>query len=432
MKRLKKILKWMGIVLGALIAILLIANAWFVWTTDAQLEKQLAAIRAAGDPLTLAELKPKPIPPEKNAATYLRQAEPDVTAIENEIERWIDAEKQPELRWYLEEKQPMPEKMRKAMNAIYAAHPKVIELLQQAADCPDYDAQLNYSLPAEQFMSQTNLIMQLRGDARVLMYRSRLLEIDGNYDEAVRMSLTLFRLSRHFDRNPMLVNHLVALTVRGMAVAAANLAFQSGSVSKETRQALDAELAIQERTDGFAWALKSERAFLLDLFPTRVPARNFWLGRGIWNMQESACLELFPMLIAKASASNTYRDFERMTDGKQSGFASLLLPGLKASYQVTVRTRAMIRCLRVVNALQTHVAAGSDKIPKLTELGLPTETTTDPFTGEPLHVKKLPQGWLVYSVGSNFQDDGGKIRDFRDVGIGPPIPTAKPAKPAKK
>ena len=32
---------------------------------------------------------------------------------------------------------------------------------------------------------------------------------------------------------------------------------------------------------------------------------------------------------------------------------------------------------------------GSDETPKLSELGLPIETTTDPFTGEPLHVKRL-------------------------------------------
>ena len=41
--------------------------------------------------------------------------------------------------------------------------------------------------------------------------------------------------------------------------------------------------------------------------------------------------------------------------------------------------RATIRSLRVLNALQTHVPAGSNEVPKLTELGLPAETTTDPF-----------------------------------------------------
>ena len=56
----------------------------------------------------------------------------------------------PELWQYFSEKQPMPEKMHKAMNAIYAAHPKVIGLLQKAAECPDYDAQLDYSVTPEE------------------------------------------------------------------------------------------------------------------------------------------------------------------------------------------------------------------------------------------------------------------------------------------
>ena len=77
---------------------------------------------------------------------------------------------------------------------------------------------------------------------------------------------------------------------------------------------------------------------------------------------------------------------------------------------------------------------GSNEIPKLTELGLPAETTTDPFNGEPLHVKKLPQGWLVYSVGPNVQDDGGKVDDPNngDVGVGPPLPMTKTDEPPKK
>ena len=81
MKRLKRILKWSGIVLGGLAAIGLVANAVFVWTTDTRLERQLAAIRAAGDPVRLADLARPPIPPEKNAATFLRRAKAGATRL---------------------------------------------------------------------------------------------------------------------------------------------------------------------------------------------------------------------------------------------------------------------------------------------------------------------------------------------------------------
>jgi hypothetical protein len=65
------------------------------------------------------------------------------------------------------------------------------------------------------------------------------------------------------------------------------------------------------------------------------------------------------------------------------------------------------------------VPPGSDRVQKLTDLGLPAEATIDPFNGEPLHVKKLPQGWMVYSVGSNCVDDGGKLDRKTDIGLGP-------------
>jgi hypothetical protein len=435
MKRLKKILKWTGVILCALVAIALIANAVFVWITDARLERQLAAIRAAGDPLTLAELEPKPIPPEQNAATYLAKAELEVTAIQNEIGQWIDAEKDRGLWLYFSEKHPMPRKMYVAVKAIYAAHPKVIDVLKQAADAPDYEAQLDYSLPPDQFMDRICSVIQgLRSDSRALQYRAPVLVLDGDCEEAVRTALAIFRLARRAERTPTLTGYLVAVTLQGMGVACANMALQAGPVSPEIRRALDAELAVQERMEGFAWAIKSDRAFGLDSF-RGFPLRGFWLySRGHWNRYESEYLDMMDAFLTLARNPRPYREMERSLQKVKANisqttgtFAGLLFPALQASHHAVTRTRAMIRCLRVLNALQSHVPAGSDVVPKLAELGLPAATTTDPFTGEPLHVKKLPQGWLVYSVGSNYKDDGGKLEHpmLSDVGVGPPLPAAK-------
>jgi hypothetical protein len=92
-------------------------------------------------------------------------------------------------------------------------------------------------------------------------------------------------------------------------------------------------------------------------------------------------------------------------------------------YDTTVRTQALARCLRVINALQARVPPGSDAVPKLSELGLPAEATTDPFTGKPLVVKKLADGWLVYSVGEDLEDSGGDVDSShgkpKDYGFGP-------------
>ena len=151
MKRLKGILKWSGIVLGGLVAIGLVANAGFVWTTNKQFEQRLAAIRAAGDPLTLGDLARPPIPPEKNAATYLRRAEAGMNSIHKEVRAvpdfWED----------YANKEPMPAEIQKVLRAAFLAHADVIPLLEQAAACPDYVAQINLTASAQELSS--NLVL---------------------------------------------------------------------------------------------------------------------------------------------------------------------------------------------------------------------------------------------------------------------------------
>ena len=431
MKRLKKILKWTGIVLGALVAIGLVANAWFVWTTDRRLERQLAAIRAAGEPLTLADLARKPIPPEQNAATYLRQAKAGVDAIYKEIwEHFKGGSKHIEWERF-EAEDPMSAKTQKTVKAIFAAYPNVIPLLQQASACPDYDAQLDYTLSPEQCLEKwLPGVDEIRSASRVPVWRARLLVAEGNYDEALRTALILFRLTRHCTRNPAVFGYVVAATVRRIAVDSANLVLQAGPVSTEVREALDAELARQDSPDGFARVLKSERAFGLDCFRNS-PFRNVWLfNRGRLNQWESKYLGIIEGFVELSGDQGSYRQAHQMIReinervSPTQGFpAASLFSAIEMAYNATLRTRADVRSLRLLNALQTHVPAGSDKVPKLSELGLPAETTIDPFNGEPLHVKRLPQGWLVYSVGRDLKDDGGDLEHYRDVGVGPPHPT---------
>ena len=82
----KKTLKRTGIILGSLIVVLLIANAIFVWRGNSTLQQRLQAIRNVGDPILLADLDREPLPPEKNAAVYYRQAEKGLEAIGRELD----------------------------------------------------------------------------------------------------------------------------------------------------------------------------------------------------------------------------------------------------------------------------------------------------------------------------------------------------------
>lgn len=490
----KKILKRIGIILGILAAILFAVNAYFVYTTDIRLEHQLAAIRAAGEPLSLIDLARIPIPPEKNADTYLRQAEPGVEAIcdllypdtkDPIVKKLADSVQSAVLKsrgnveipltnadleaiashedkeweesyggWNSNSnrlRSPMPQKLQKTLHAIFASHAEVIPLLEKAAACPDYDARLDYTLPPNKFMeieldqekirtsrSLHAVVSKMRSAVHVLSCRSLLYATDGNRDEAIRSALMIFRLARYCSHNPTSYAYLVSATISGIAADCADTALQAGPISNEVHRALEAELALQDCMDAYTWMLKSERAVFMTNFSTAIPGRNIWfIGRPFWNRQESECLDAYDTLLMLTKHSTPLCEAEKMMKRKHLGAASFiareLLNEFQIQYQVALRTPATIRSLRILNALQTHVSAGSNEVPRLTELGLPSEATTDPYTGSMMRVKRVPQGWLVYSLGPNFKDDGGKVEDpmYGDIGVGPPLPATKTNKPGK-
>ncbi len=395
MRRLKKILKWTGIVLAALVAIGLVANAWFVWSTDRRLEGQLAAIRAAGEPLTLAELAPKPIPPEQNAATYLRQAEAGLGAIEGAV--WVGDW----CRGWGEGHRISPEGA-KLVKAAFDAHPHVVRCWNKRPRVrtvtPSWTARAGSRRSRWRFSTCSTTIM----NANASWSCAYLLATEGKYDEAVRTSLQLMRLADHFQRDWYLLGTMTAVSSRLCAIGAANSALQAGSVSKEVREALDAELAELDRLelgDCLRRAIRSERAYGIALMAL-VRSPQFLARRsGILEPKRVS----IPGRMAKAAPTagrdghlpagraHCQRRLLGLLLGRVgNGQAWRFLGALRAVITIFTDSQGTVRSLRVLNALQTHVPPGSDKVPKLSELGLPAETTVNPFSGEPLHVKKNP------------------------------------------
>ena len=185
--------------------------------------------------------------------------------------------------------------------------------------------------------------------------------------------------------------------------------------------------------EGYNWALRSERAYTLSSV-REFPNSGFWLTRGVSNDLMLRFLDLYDLYLAKGSrpySQVVWRKVRRPMPGGRlnplGALVTLLEPSLVAMRDPTERTRAVSRSLRILNAIQVRVAPGSDLVPKLGELGLPVATTVDPYNGEPLHVKKLPEGWIVYSVGSNLVDDGGVLGGKTDIGVGPAVLRARGA-----
>src|SRR4029077_15561730 len=114
-------------------------------------------------------------------------------------------------------------------------------------------------------------------------------------------------------------------------------------------------------------------------------------------------------------------DYEKFRDEAKSWrhrVSSLVGPALEKVHVANLRSRALIRSLRVLNALQQQPDAAMAQ-PDLAKLGLPAEAIIDPFTGSPLLLRKVGNEWIIYSTGADLADNGGQIAEFKDIGIGP-------------
>lgn len=409
----KRMLIWMGVVALALWAILIVALSW----PSNRLERQIAAIRAAGDPVRLIDLAGEPVPPEQNGATYLRRAQKDADSLYKELTPLLEDGN-------IWERRPTEGELAKFASA-WDAYPDILPLLEQAAACEHYDAGLDYTVDPDKFIDKVlPQVSSFRSFMRILRARGMWQLAQGRRDDAMASSILSLRLGRQFGREPvMIVGHLIAIACRGYPFDVANRVLQDGPVSAASHEALEAELLLHDVTAAYVTSLKTERAFGMESYEM-IPSRNNWFVR-IWDKDESTYLEIMDGYIA--AAGQTYRDFlstrsslDAQLRSPRAPLAQLTLPAIQSVYEATVRTEAQIRCLRVLNVLVARDGEAEPGEVDPAKLGLPKDVTVDPYNGKHLVVKRVSGGWLVYSVGKNMKDDGGKFENVEDAGFGPP------------
>jgi hypothetical protein len=145
-----------------------------------------------------------------------------------------------------------------------------------------------------------------------------------------------------------------------------------------------------------------------------------WLLRG-W-LRENQAVDLGQMTaaveVAKLPLEKQIDKFSALEDGarrlRASSYpryvmANLLTPALAKIGEAYHRSRAEMRCAEAALAAEEYRLANGrwpDRLDELVPKLLPA-VPTDPFDGQPIRLKRLPDGVVVYSVGPDRTDDGG-------------------------
>ncbi len=426
MRTLLRVLKFAALGIVALISAglvwLAVANA----PANAQIEEQVAQVRAAGNPVTIADLAANPPALEANAATYLQRASEGTEAINREIHAvWQQEEARQE-----EQGQQVPESfdygatMIEAYRKALAAHPDVVPLLFQASECPEYFLDLNYKTESgtEFVADMLPKVQSSRAAIRVLNCRVILLLSEGKREDALNTSLAMLRLSNLFGQAPALVGQLVAIAIRNVSIRAGNRVLRDGPLPPEAYARLEAELARQDLLASYRNSLLTERAVGLAHFNDTRMLPYTGLPHG--KRDQASYLKVLDVIIANAERPYGDSDSKAALDKVLENAGAMtkgLRPAIEATNVAVTRNMAQVRCLRVLNAILSLPPEEQFDV-KRSDLDLPEGTTTDPFNGKPLHLTHTDTGWLIYSVGQNLQDDGGKLDDeATDVGSGPTV-----------
>ena len=430
----KRRLYRIGIGLAILVSLALIANGFMIWRTDARLQARIDAIRAAGDPATIADLAPEPIPDEQNTAAYIDKMVPRLDEFDRELAHFYNKTPIGQAYGAARERNEAPTtEQLAAIRAIVDKYPDVEAGIAAAAACDKYASLTDFSVNHRELIDDTiDRAQKIRMAARFAAWRMEVLISEGKADAAARLGIQVLRLARLHNAEPLLINSLVGIAVRMTVAQQIYDALATGEVSPDTLAALDKELALQDDSEQLAHVFQTEQAFAISVaseggvVPQVDDINPFWFQLVGWPVKSMYINALDAFDDQFELAQKPYYEIRDRFDAKGAlkptnygVLGDLLAPSLGAAYASFTRNQAMMRSLRIANAFASYRRQHDREANGLDELVLPKEVTMDPFSGEPLRVKRNDECWIIYTVMQNGVDDGGDFTEQKDHGFAP-------------
>ncbi len=410
------------------------------WRGESSLEKQIAAIRAKGEPITPNELAQRfPAPPRENNAadTYGKAGEALKPALDdNHYRAKITkiSEAQPQDRF--------AEELHKWMEGYLADHADALSILHEAARNPatryDFDLGKGFEAPIPN-------LLQLRGSAQLLQMEAYVAAEDGDRARAADAVAAALAMDRPMREAPTLIMQMMRLALRSMACITLKRVLPMVAFSDEQLAQLQAAVAETWDPEALTNAFIFERASGLSAFerpqlflPQIQQADNWFPG--------AASLAAGVVRFSMTASGDRERYLKYMTDmidasrrpvpealdimenmGKElssrrsfiPGFAEMVIPNLMRCETQAARGDAFLFGARAALALERYRLANGRppaQIAELVPVFLPS-LPLDPFDGQPLRYVADDRGYTFYSVGENRKDDGGQDTPGKNLDV---------------
>jgi hypothetical protein len=428
--RFLRFLRIAGLVVATLVIVAAIPWTYYNITLGRELQQELGKLRAEGVPLTMPEAAPKPVPDDQNAAVlYMKVFQvsfdtpqpTDQSSSKTGLNRF-----------------EVPSGYKPGDSASAFA-----ELMRPVLTTPDCQAALRAvreaSLrPSSVFPVRWDLgpdtlfphMAQFRQAARLCAAQAMLSAKDSNLNQALDWLGVCYRMANHASQEPTLIGQLVAIAMLQITSRTTEAILSQADPTPQQAAALLRDAGGLDLARSFHQAMLGERTFGLDFFD-RVRLRKSslqellgdesllalqaplsrvmpGLGRPYWKLEELNYLSHMSRAIERSQQPwrATRGEPEEAPVRLGSIMARILMPTLSRASAKRDQALAEMSLLRQALDLKLYRRAHGAYPAALAGTGLPAQE--DVFAGKALHYRRQGQGFIVWSVGPNLKDDGGK------------------------
>ena len=446
----RRMLLTIGLLLAAIL--LLPVAVWFYYDSKfgRQLEAKLAALKAQGMPLTLAEAAPQPVPDDQNAAV-LYQKVFNVQFVREQRYDWekgmagLSRDELDLLSHYCKDSNIQLENEVRQLLA-RAEVRQALEIFRRASKRPHCVFPVNWQDGPNALFRHMG---RFREATRIVATQALLSANEGHIDEAIDWFEVALRMSEHAASEPHLRAQLVSYAMQGIIFIRVREFLSSAEIAPSTASRCEGYLRQIDLNKRFTNAMVGERASMdqtLDMMyhepdafseylsfvgqdaTVSTPLYFSWLCRPLHRLDRLIFLEYMdkhiqfsnlPYREAKAKVESEQADLDKLPAFQgvlTKAFGPLLWD---RSFQKRDRAVANIALCRVVLALKAYKYERGVYPATLKQLQetLNWQLPEDPFSGQDFVYCCQDEGFRLYSLGPDLDDDGGTYTSYDDGDI---------------
>jgi hypothetical protein len=436
---------------------LILAGGFIAWRMYAnhEVETRLAAIRAAGYPVTPVELDAwyPQVPPEENAAIVLLEAFQYFVRQGRDMDNLpVCGDAMPPVR-----SQPMPPEMTSAIADYLELNKAALPLLHKGAALPQSRYPVDLSKGYDTLLPHLGMF---RMGIKLLYLEALLNAEEGRSEAASEDIVSMLGVARSLEKEPLLISQLVRIACNVLAhnclerllnqmqftdveLIRMSQAFEQAEKYDGLQRGLVG--AVNSRYDIYQHPKKIDMVvrnvqnpspssglgldWIKDLIRTAGRGGHSFLYRNSGFLQLDYCRYLehglanveacklpLPQRLKVANEINKKLK-DRFPENRKNHFRAFIdvIPNQSRVFLMDARGIAEIRNARVALAVERYRRA-TGELPLVLDELVPTYLAAvpiDPFdpAGRTVKYKTLEQGYCVYSVGEDEQDNGGTEKD---------------------